>query len=249
MNIKTKNFICLIFIAIISINSSIAEDLDVNYTLFIKIFGAEIKIGQINSNMKINKDKYQLFFTLESEKLINFIRPIDGNGNVYGKIDNLTLMPTNYEYNYIKKKIIKNTKIQFNNSNVTASITIPSFDKSKLSPVNNDTLVNVIDPITAIIYLGDYELNKKCTVNYRIYDGKRRYDLRYTKLFNKDGYKICRLTQDRIGGFKLKDKQDSAFEPAQEIDTYFKKINDKYFLKKIISKNKLTNIFIDVNYN
>ena len=67
MNIKTKNFICLIFIAIISINSSIAEDLDVNYTLFIKIFGAEIKIGQINSNMKINKDKYQLFFTLESE--------------------------------------------------------------------------------------------------------------------------------------------------------------------------------------
>ena len=249
MNMKIKNFICLVFITIISINSSIAEDLDINYTLFIKIFGTEIKIGQIYSNMKINKDKYQLFFTLESEKLINFIKPINGNGNVYGKIDNLILTPTSYEYNYIKKNIIKNTKIQFNNSNVITSITIPSFDKNKLSPIDNDTLVNVIDPITAIIYLGDYNLNKKCTVSYRIYDGKRRYNLKYTKLFNKDGYKICRLTQERIGGFKLKDKQNSAFEPAQEIDTYFKEINDKYLLKKIISKNKFSNILIDVNYN
>jgi len=245
---KTKNFICLVFITIISINSSIAEDLDVNYTLFIKMFGVEIKIGQINSKMKINKDKYQLFFTLESEIIINLIRPIDGNGNVYGKIDNLILTPTNYEYNYIKKNIIKNTKIQFNNSNVITSITIPPFDKNKLSPIDNDTLVNVIDPITAIIYLGNYKLNKKCTINYKIYDGKRRYNLNYTNKFTKGDYTICRLTQKKIGGFKLSSDKNNIFKPAQEIDTYFKNIDNEYILEKIITKNNFSNLLIEVSY-
>jgi hypothetical protein len=40
-------------------------------------------------------------------------------------------------------------------------------------------LKNVIDPITAIIYMVNHEFNNGCTVNYRIYDGKRRYDLQY----------------------------------------------------------------------
>ena len=246
---KLKDFISLFFITIVSMNSSAAKDVDITYTLNINILGADVKIGQIKSNLKIDNNKYQLLFTLKSEKFVNFIAPIDANGNVYGKINNSILIPTNYEYNYIKKDKIKNTKIQFRKSNVVKSTTLPSFDKDKLSPISASSLDNVIDPITAIIYLGDYKLNNGCTLNYRIYDGKRRYDLNYTNSFDDNGYKICRLSRKKIGGFKLKDKKIDAFQPAEEIDTYYKKINDNYILDKIITRSKFSNIIINVSYN
>tara|TARA_B100000787_G_scaffold17490_1_gene12241 strand:+ start:246 stop:989 length:744 start_codon:yes stop_codon:yes gene_type:complete len=246
---KAKNFIFLIFISIISINNSIAEEVNANYTLSLNILGVDVKIGEIKSKLKIGSDKYQLSFTIESEKLIGFISQINGDGDVFGKIDNSILTPINYEYTYTKKNKIKNTEILFNNSNVIKSSTTPSFDKDKLSPIHKNALNNVIDPITGIIYISDYILNNGCNIKYKIYDGKRRYDLDYTDKFYKNGFTICRLSQKKIGGFKLKDQQNTTFEPAHEIDTYFKKENDRYILKKIVSKGRFSNILIDVFYD
>ena len=44
-------------------------------------------------------------------------------------------------------------------------------------------LKDVIDPITAIIYIGNHEFNNGCSKDYRVYDGKRRYDLKYIDKF------------------------------------------------------------------
>mgnify|MGYP001158494945 FL=1 len=246
---KAKNFIFLVFISIISINNSIADEVNTIYSLSLDVLGVDVKVAVIKSKLNIKNEKYQFSFTLEPEKLISFISPITGNGNVYGEIDNSILTPINYDYTYIKKNKIKNTKIKFNNSNVIKSSTTPSFDKDKLSPIHTHALNNVIDPITGIIYIGDYILNNGCTITYKIYDGKRRYDLDYTDKFYKNGFTICRLSQKKIGGFKLKNQQNTTFEPAYEIDTYFKKENDRYILKKIISKGRFSNILIDVFYD
>ena len=159
---NAKNLIFLVFISIISANNSVAEEVNTNYTL--NILGVDVKIGAIKSKLKIRSDKYQLSFTIVSEKLISLISPINGDGDVFGKIDNSILTPINYEYTYTKKNKIKNTKILFNNSNVIKSLTTPSFDKDKLSPIHTDALNNVIDPITGIIYIGDYILNNGCTI-------------------------------------------------------------------------------------
>ena len=109
-------------------------------------------------------------------------------------------------------------------------------------------LNDVIDPVTAIIYLGNYTLNKECTNSYRIFDGKRRYNLNYTNKFTKGDYTICRLTQKKIGGFKLSSDKNDIFKPAQEIDTYYKKIDNEYILEKIITKNNFSNLLIEVSY-
>ena len=85
--------------------------------------------------------------------------------------------------------------ILFNNSKVTSSKTNPEFDKNKLSPISDEMLVGTIDPVTAIIYMSNYKLNNKCSINYKIYDGKRRYDLYYTNIINDAEYMICKLTQ------------------------------------------------------
>ena len=84
-------------------------------------------------------------------------------------------------------------------------------------------------------------------VDYRIFDGKRRYDLKYTNIVENTSYKICTLKQYRLGGFK-NDESDTGdpFVSAQQIDTYFMKLDNEYIIDKFITKNGLTELIIDV---
>ena len=245
---KLYYYIFLVFIIFSKQSYAKIENININYKLKLSILGIHIKIGEINSYMEIKDNNYNLKFILTSENLINVVTSINGKGNVSGKIEDLTLYPETYNYKYTKKNKDKNTQILFNDSFVTSSSTIPKFDKNKLTPIIDSMLIDVIDPVTAIIYLGDYTLNKECTNNYRIFDGKRRYNLKYINKFKKDDYTICRLTQEKIGGFKLSNDKNDIFKPAQEIVTYFKKINDMYILEKIITKNNFSNLLIEVSY-
>ncbi len=245
---KLHYYIILVFIIVPSQSFAKLENVNTNYELKLNIFGIYVKIGDINSYLTSNNKKYNLNFDLVSDDLVNIISPIIGNGIINGSIDGSFLYPENYRYTYTKKNKKKFTKIQFYNSNVTSSETIPEYDKNKLTPIDPKMLLGTIDPITAIIYIGNYNLNNKCSINYRIYDGKRRYDLNYTAIFDKDGYVVCRLTQKKIGGFKLINEKKDLFKPAQQIDTYYQIIDDKYVLKKIITKSKFSKILINVSY-
>ena len=245
---KLYYYIFLVFIIFSEQSYAKIEDSNINYKLKLNILGVHIKIGEINSYMQIKDNDYTLNFKLTSEKLVNIVTSIKGEGNIKGKIKKLILYPEMYQYNYTKKNKDKNTQIIFNSSNVSSSSTIPKFDKNKLTPITDAMLINVIDPITAIIYLGNYTLSNECTNNYRIFDGKRRYNLNYSNKYNKNGYTVCRLLQEKIGGFKLSDDKNDIFKPAQEIDTYFKKVDDSYILEKITTKNNFSNLLIEVSY-
>ena len=245
---KLYYYIFLVFIIFSKQTYAKIENTDINYKLKLNILGVQIKIGEINSYLEIKDNDYSLKFSLSSENLVNIVTSINGEGNVNGKVKNLSLYPEDYQYEYTKKKKNKNTQILFYNSNVSSSSTIPKFDKNKLTPITDGMLNEVIDPVTAIIYLGNYTLNKECTNSYKIFDGKRRYNLNYTNKFTKGDYTICRLTQKKIGGFKLSSDNNDIFKPAQEIDTYFKKIDNEYILEKIITKNNFSNLLIKVSY-
>ena len=245
---KLYYYTFLVFIIFSKQTYAKIENTNINYKLKLNILGIHIKIGEINSYLEIKDNDYSLKFSLASENLVNIVTSINGEGKVKGKVKNLSLYPEDYQYEYTKKKKNKNTQILFYNSNVSSSSTIPKFDKNKLTPITDDMLNDVIDPVTAIIYLGNYTLNKECTNSYRIFDGKRRYNLNYTNKFTKGDYTICRLTQKKIGGFKLSSDNSDIFKPAQEIDTYFKKIDNEYILEKIITKNNFSNLLIKVSY-
>ena len=245
---KLYYYIFLVFIIFSKQTYAKIENTNINYKLKLSILGVQIKIGEINSYLEFKDNDYSLKFSLASENLVNIVTSINGEGNVKGKVKNLSLYPEDYQYEYTKKKKNKNTQILFYNSNVSSSSTIPKFDKNKLTPIIDDMLNDVIDPVTAIIYLGNYTLNKECTNSYRIFDGKRRYNLNYTNKFTKGDYTICKLTQKKIGGFKLSSDNNDIFKPAQEIDTYYKKIDNEYRLEKIITKNNFSNLLIEVSY-
>ena len=246
--VKLYYYIILVFIIFPSYLFAESKNINTNYELKFKVLGVPVKIGEINSYLTFNVNNYSLNFELYSDKLVKIITSIDGVGKVSGMMNNSILYPKDYQYTYVKKKKTKKTKILFNNSTVIFSETNPNFDKNKLSPLSDEMLIGTIDPITAIIYMSDYNLNNKCTVSYKIYDGKRRYDLSYFDIVHEGDYIICKLIQKKIGGFKLKDKESDIFKPAQKIETYYKNVNNEYILEKIITKNKYSEILINVNY-
>ena len=245
---KLYYYIILVFIIFPSYLFAESKNINTNYELKLKILGVPIKIGEINSYLTYDVNNYSLSFELYSNKLVNIVTSIEGAGIVSGMINSSILYPNDYQYTYVKKKKTKNTKILFNDSTVVFTETNPNFNKNKLSPISDEMLIGTIDPVTAIIYMSDYNLNNKCTINYKIYDGKRRYDLSYTDIADEGEYIICKLVQKKIGGFKLKNKKDNIFNPAQQIKTFYKNVNNEYILEKIITKSKYSEILINVNY-
>ncbi|MDC3143825.1 DUF3108 domain-containing protein [Pelagibacteraceae bacterium] len=244
---RTIFYILLLFIFI---PSSIlkAEVQNINYYLHINILGVPVKIGEIISYFEITEEEYKLKYDLKSENLIQLISPTKGIGKINGNHINSKLIPENYNYTYERKGKIKSTNIEFLDSDVINSEVIPPFEKSKLTPVTDAMLRNVIDPSTGIILMGDYHLNENCSIDYRIFDGKRRYNLIYTSIEEKDSYKVCTLKRQKLGGFK-KDGNDGSSNPfasADQIDAYFLKKDEKYIIDKFITKSDTAELIINV---
>jgi len=233
---------------LISINSLKADVQNIKYDLHIKFLGVQVKIGEIKSYFEINDDDYRLEFDLKSENLVQLISPTKGVGKINGKYINSKLIPENYNYTYERKGKIKSTNVKFLDSNVINSEVTPPFEKSKLTPVNDSMLQNVIDPSTGIMLMGDYELNENCSIEYKIYDGKRRYNLTYTNIIEKDVYKICTLQRHKLGGFRKdgNDSNNNPFASADQIDAYFTKKYKKYIIDKFITKSDTAELIINV---
>ena len=225
-----------------------AEVQNTSYYLHLKVLGVPIKIGEITSYFEITDGQYKLEYDLKSESLVQLISPTKGIGKINGKFINSKLIPENYTYTYDRKGKIKSTNIEFLESDVINSEVIPPFEKSKLTPVNELMLKNVIDPSTGIILMGDYRLNENCSIDYRIFDGKRRYDLTYTSIVEKNSYKICTLQRYKIGGFKKEgnDNNSNPFASADQIDAYFVMRNNKYIIDKFITKSDSVELIINV---
>ena len=245
---KLYYYIILVFTIFINLSHAKTDNSNIIYKLSLETFGLSVNLGEINSHFNYNDEKYSLHFTLTSNNLVNIIAPIFGSGKVNGLIENSSFYPMSYQYKFTRKEKTKNTEILFDKYKILFSKTIPKFDKNKLTPISSKMLQNVIDPITAIIYMGNHEFNNGCSKDYRIYDGKRRYDLKYTDKYEENGYLVCKLLQYKIGGFKLNDNKVDTFKPAQEIITYFEIIDGLYILRKIVTKSKFARIKIDLDY-
>ena len=243
---KVYYLIYLVLIILFNANIAKSEVVNTNYKLNLKLLGTYIKIGEINSVLTIDKDNYILEYNLQSEKLVNIISSVTGEGKVTGKIIDKRLLPEKYYYTYTRKNKTKTTTIEFEDSNVIAANVVPSYEKSKLTPINDTMLLNVIDPTTSLVIIGSYFLNDECSIGYNIFDGKRRYNLNYSDIYEKDIYKVCTLKQEKLGGFKIKEDKD-LFAPAQQIDSYFKKIDEEYIIEKMITKTKFFEILINIS--
>ncbi len=99
-------------------------------------------------------------------------------------------------------------------------------EADETTPVPSDSVNDTIDPLTAVLRLSrQIAAGEPCRADLRIYDGRRRYNLRVrdagTRRFVANSYSVfdgeargCRLAIERIGGFRKERSEYS--ETARE---------------------------------
>ena len=110
-------------------------------------------------------------------------------------------------------------------------VNLPEIDKSQLSIVSDDMLVETIDPSTFFLNLLDYNKTKECKNKFKIFDGKRRYDVVFTNIKKTKNNTIeCEASQIRLGGYKKDEKVSDVFAASDYIKVIYSENNDNDFV-------------------
>lgn len=111
----------------------------------------------------------------------------------------------------------RSSKLDFEN-NLVKYKNYPVLDFKKVHPLNQSTLIGVIDPITAFINIIEkINAHQQCDETFKIFDGRRRYDLKIKSLgitlLENDRPKsfngkviVCGLKVKPLGGHRLETK-------------------------------------------
>ncbi len=240
---KKRNIYTLIILFVLFQNAYAYSD---EFTLSAKFGPIKKLIYKFSYEMIIENNNYNLEFKLSSQdNIIKFITDeTSGKGFSKGEIHEKTFIPKNYQYIEKKENSLKKYLIDFNDPNNIKGMRIPSYDKSKLTPIDNKMLVDVLDPALIFYQLANFLDLKDCSRNFKIYDAKRRLDLLVTKISeNQKGFK-CLLTSKKIGGYKIKNKINP-LEIPYEMIIQFKYIEEDIRMTSIEGKNSMLNIILE----
>ena len=228
-----KSVFTYIFISFFFIFPTLADTLNQErkFNIYAKLsLVPKIKIMEINTLLNIEGEIFDYEFVINSKNIVEFINQIDGKGKVEGFINNL-YQPTHYTYRYIRKKKEKYVEIKYDNNKVVKVVNVPEFDSSKLSVVNDEMLIDTIDPSSFFLNVLDFNKTESCNNKFKIFDGKRRYDVVFNNLIkNKDNGTIeCEAAQIRLGGYKSDEKVKDVFAASDYIKVIYKDDKMKSF--------------------
>ena len=216
------------------------------FTLSAKFGPIKKIIYKFSYEMNIEDNEYNLKFNLSSQdNLIEFLTDETiGRGFSQGKIDKKIFLVKSYEYIEQKKSSRKKYSIDFNDPYNIKGTRVPSYDKSKLTPIDNKMLIDVFDPALIFYKLANFLDLNDCNKRFKIYDAKRRLDLLITKISDDQNSFKCLITSKKIGGYKMKDKMNP-LEIPYEMIIEFKYINGNLRMNSIEGKNNVFNIILE----
>ena len=231
MYLKLVVIFLICFINYNSLADSLSEEREFVITTKIALLPA-VKTMKINVDLEEKDDlTFNLNFDVNTLQLADVVSKIDGNGYVKGVKNNL-YKPIVYNYDYIKNGKEKKINIVYLGNKIKESNVYPEFDKTKLVEINNNDLIDTIDPATFFLNMLYYELTNNCTHNFKIFDGKRRYNIVFLKNVITETEIICEAQQIKIGGYKkdkLKnaDNSDYIYVKYNKVDYSFKEYEAK----------------------
>tara|TARA_Y100000022_G_C13228823_1_gene366279 strand:+ start:586 stop:1317 length:732 start_codon:yes stop_codon:yes gene_type:complete len=241
--VKKRNTYTLIILFVLFQSAFVYSD---EFTLSAKFGPIKKIIYKFSYEMEVENNNYNLEFKISSQdNIVKFItNETSGKGFSKGKINENVFIPKNYQYIEKKESSLKKYLIDFNDPNNIKGIRIPSYDKSKLTPIDKEMLVGVLDPVLIFYKLANFLDLKNCNSNFKIYDAKRRLDLMVTKISeSQKGFK-CLMTSKKIGGYKIKNKIDP-LEIPYEMIIEFKYIGDVLRMTSIEGKNSMLSMIIE----
>ena len=245
MTLIKKKFLYFLLFFFSSYTLADTVDQERKFTIYAKLpLVPKISVMEIATTLNIENNKYFYEFHIKSKNIVEFINQVDGKGTVNGVIDNI-YKPTNYSYKYTRKKKEKYVEISYSDNAVESIINLPEFDKSKLSIVSDNMLIETIDPSSFFLNLLNFDKTGQCKNKFKVFDGKRRYDVVFTNINeNKKNKTIeCEANQIRLGGYKKNEKVSDVFSASDYIKIIYD-YNDNEFIR-YEAKNGSIKIFIE----
>ena len=168
-----------------------------------------IPVMSIDTYLEIEDDKYEYKFSIRTNNIVDFINKVNGDGSIIGIIDEF-YKPLHYKYRYTRKEKEKFVEIIYNDSSISELNLIPEPDKNKLTKIEDDMLINTIDPSSFFLNILNYKNINNCEKTFRVFDGKRRYNVTFTKEDKtiSDNLIYCKANQIKLGGYKIDENED-----------------------------------------
>ena len=227
---SVKIYLCLFLVFYSSYTLADTIDQERKFTIYAKLpLVPKVSVMEIATSLNIKNKKYFYDFSIKSKNIVEFINQVNGNGQVDGVIDKI-YRPTNYLYKYTRKKKEKYVEMSYSNNAVEKIINLPEVDKSQLSIVSDDMLVGTIDPSSFFLNLLDYDKTEECKNKFKIFDGKRRYDVVFTNIKKNNNSIECEANQIRLGGYKKDEKVSDVFAASDYIKVIYSENNNNDFI-------------------
>ena len=188
-----------------------------------------IPVMSIGTYLEIEDDKYEYKFSIRTNNIVDFINKVNGDGSIIGIIDEF-YKPLHYKYRYTRKEKEKFVEIIYNDSSISELNLIPEPDKNKLTKVEDNMLINTIDPSSFFLNILNYKNINNCEKTFRVFDGKRRYNVIFTKedKIISDNQINCKANQIKLGGYKI-DEDEDVFASSDYIKVIYKNNSEKEF--------------------
>ncbi len=204
----------------------------------------KIPVMSIDTTLEIQGDSYKYKFSIRTNNIVDFINKVNGDGSIVGIIDNF-YKPLHYKYRYTRKEKEKFVEIKYNDSYISELNLIPEPDINKLTKIEEDMLINTIDPSSFFLNILNYDNLNDCEKTFRIFDGKRRYDVSFTKAEKiiSNNLIYCKANQIKLGGYKI-DEDEDVFASSDYIKVIYNN-NDKKEFYGYEANNGAITLFIN----
>ncbi len=196
-----------------------------NTELRYQVAWGNMTLAEAKVNFALGEERYEIEGSGESQGALAFFFPWKGSARTVGKTtsDGYSVSRHDSEGSY-KDKTRRTTVLWTVNEPLPTLEAEPQPDLSEVTPVPEAETADTADPFTVLIStLDKLEQGDPCEAEARVWDGRRRYDLKIEHIGESElspdrpwaysGAAIgCRLTYTPIGGFRResewKDKQD-----------------------------------------
>ena len=203
---------------------------------------SNLSIAKISATVNKNENKILYSIVSSSDGSLKSFYKFSSTIKGQSKRIRDKLFPSIYETFSSYKGKTRKSYVEWNNSNnVFKFQNTPKLDLKKVNKIPQNTIFNVIDPFTALINtIDNLQLNNSCINKFRVFDGRRRYDLEMIELsrsfLKKDRPKtyegnviVCGLRFYPIGGHYLDSKWKPENDKFSDIKLYFGFLNKKVF--------------------
>jgi hypothetical protein len=193
-----------------------------------------IGIGDFKITSDMNNDQYAIKARARISVLAGMLFEWKGDTSSTGQVMARRPHPFSYSFGYRTGDKGENIDVKFSN-NVVEEIAVspPQRQNPSRIPITRKHMLNVVDPLSAVVMLTNIGSNKSgtevCSRRLPIFDGKQRYDIKLSYKGTKavsaaNGYNgpafVCKVKFLPIAGHKPGDKENEYAAKSESMEIW-----------------------------